>query len=52
MHTRNPGGRKFSRRRRVGHRALLSGGFMVPDAVSVTLEIDAALEIAEGSHAQ
>jgi polyisoprenoid-binding protein YceI len=30
-----------------GHRALMSGGFMVPDAVSVTLEIEATREIAE-----
>jgi polyisoprenoid-binding protein YceI len=32
-----------------GHRALLSGGFMVPDTVSVTLEIEATLDIAEGT---
>jgi polyisoprenoid-binding protein YceI len=31
-----------------GHRALLSGGFMVPDTVSVTLEIEATLDIPEG----
>ena len=29
-----------------GHRALLSGGFMVPDAVGVTLEIEATLDVA------
>jgi polyisoprenoid-binding protein YceI len=34
-----------------GHRALLSGGFMVPDAVTVTLEIEATLDVAEGSRA-
>jgi polyisoprenoid-binding protein YceI len=32
-----------------GHRALLSGGFMVPDTVSVTLEIEATLDIPEGT---
>src|ERR1700684_2869447 len=32
-----------------GHRALLSGGFMVPDTVSVTLEIEATLDIPEAT---
>ena len=30
-----------------GHRALLSGGFMVPDTVSVTLEIEATRDMAD-----
>jgi polyisoprenoid-binding protein YceI len=34
-----------------GHRALLSGGFMVPDTVSVTLEIEATAQTAEGGGA-